>query len=156
MHMCDELAAFGRQPTCMRSRIGRRTNGPVRHTCQHGSAVVETISQCSSSLCKRCRRRLKVANALGKRTGLSTRASPLRSTDAETFWTGRKRSQGRAVMANSSRQIAEPFLASKSDLLTSEVWRPCTAGEVRSKCLLSCIFSRAHEREAAESPRSDE
>jgi hypothetical protein len=55
MHMCDELAAFGRQATCMHSQIGRRTNGSVRHTCQHGSAVVETISQSSSSLHSWCR-----------------------------------------------------------------------------------------------------
>lgn len=48
MHMCDELAAFERQATCMRNRMGRRTNGAVRHACQHGSAVVETICRRSS------------------------------------------------------------------------------------------------------------
>jgi hypothetical protein len=45
MHMCDELADFGRRAICMPNRTGRKTNGPVRHACQYGSAVVETIYQ---------------------------------------------------------------------------------------------------------------
>jgi hypothetical protein len=50
MHMCDELAAFGRRAICTRDRMGRRTNGPVQHACQHGSAVVETICRRSSKI----------------------------------------------------------------------------------------------------------
>jgi hypothetical protein len=53
MHMCDELADFERQAICMPNRIRRRANGPVRHTCQPGSAVVETIYSCSSTICRR-------------------------------------------------------------------------------------------------------